>query len=592
MAQSALSMEQKLMRRNKWAYSVGGIGRDMIYQLVATFLIVYIQYSGLGLTAAQFTVIGILLVVGRIWDAINDPFMGSIVENTHSKWGKFRPWILIGALLSGIIIIAMFSIRPSGWWYVAFFFIIYLLWEITFTMNDIPYWSLIPALSRNKKDRDVITSMVVVFAGIGAFAANAIITFTTVGNAVKGYQIIAIVFVLFFILCSCLTVFGVKEPEEDLSEIKEKATLRKIFKVIRHNDQLQVSAIALMLYSVGSGLLTALGYNFLWLEIGYNGLLTTIFIVSFAVSNIVVQSFYAKLAKRYTRKQLMLFSFIALAFGYAMMLSIGWTAILPVNIITACIFGLFVFGGQAIFYMVVIVNMTNTIEYNEYKTGERNEAIVFSLRPFVAKFSSALQGLIVTLVLVLSGIYTMSQNVGALESEINQYEEMTITGKIKYINSISIRDDNPHLAQVIVALSEAEYEALPDDASREAYIQTLKDRVSTFAASTLDPIEMVILYEALQNPANAVFTYNDDPDDDIADGWTMSINLAADSVFLEEANVGMRVSLRLAITVLPTVLILAAWMLLKKKYVIDEKYYDQINQEINAKKQSKSESKA
>ncbi|MDD5601584.1 MAG: MFS transporter, partial [Candidatus Izemoplasmatales bacterium] len=138
MEKSALTLEQKLMRRNKWAYSVGGIGRDMIYQLVATFFIVYIQYSGLGLTAAQFTVIGILLVVGRIWDAINDPFMGSIVENTHSKWGKFRPWILIGALLSGVVIIAMFSIRPSGWWYVAFFFIIYLLWEITFTMNDIP----------------------------------------------------------------------------------------------------------------------------------------------------------------------------------------------------------------------------------------------------------------------------------------------------------------------------------------------------------------------------------------------------------------------------------------------------------------------
>jgi hypothetical protein len=186
----------------------------------------------------------------------------------------------------------------------------------------------------------------------------------------------------------------------------------------------------------------------------------------------------------------------------------------------------------------------------------------------------------------------MSQNVGALESEINQYEEMTITGKIKYINSISARDDNPHLANVIVALSEAEYEALPDDASREGYIQSLKDRVPTFATSSLDPIEMVTLYEALQNPANAVFTYNDDPDDDIDDGWTMSINLAADSVFLEEANVGMRVSLRLAITVLPCILILAAWMLLKKKYVIDEKYYDQINQEINAKKQSKSESNA
>lgn len=584
MKSSALTMEQKLMRRNKWAYSVGGIGRDMIYQLVSTFFIVYIQYSGLGLTAAQFTVIGILLVVGRIWDAVNDPFMGSIVENTHSKWGKFRPWILLGALLSGIVIIAMFTIRPSGWWYVAFFFIIYLLWEITFTMNDIPYWSLIPALSRNKKDRDVITSMVVVFAGIGAFAGNAIITLTTVGNAVRGYQIIAIVFVLFFVLCSCLTTFGVKEPEEDLSEIKEKATLRKIFRVIKSNDQLRWASLALIFYSIGSGLLTALGYNFFWMEIGYNGLLTTIFIVAFAVSNILVQSFYAMLAKRFTRKQLMFYSFIALVFGYAMMLSIGWFDFLPMNIVTACIFGFFVFGGQSIFYMVVIVNMTNTIEYNEYKTGERNEAIVFSLRPFVAKFSSALQGLIVTLVLVLSGIYTMSQNVGALEGEVNLFEEMTITEQIKYINAISLRDDNPRKEDVVLALSVEEYRALPSDTAREAYIQSLKDRVSTFALSSLNPEELVTLYEALQSPENGVFFYNNDPEDDIDDGWNMEINQAADSVFSEKADTRMRVSLRLSITLLPTLLILAAWILLKKKYIIDERYYDNINKEINARK--------
>ncbi|MFA5741484.1 MAG: MFS transporter, partial [Candidatus Izemoplasmatales bacterium] len=160
MKTDVLLAEKRLLNRNKWAYSLGGIGRDMIYQLVATFLITYVQYSGLGLTAAQFATIGVLLVVGRIWDAVNDPFMGSIVENTHSRWGKFRPWILLGAVLTGVAVIFMFTIRPSGWWYVVFFFVIYLFWEAFFTLNDIPYWSLIPALSKNKKDRDTITTMV------------------------------------------------------------------------------------------------------------------------------------------------------------------------------------------------------------------------------------------------------------------------------------------------------------------------------------------------------------------------------------------------------------------------------------------------
>ena len=220
MKDNVLDFERKLFNRNKWAYSIGGIGRDMVYQLVATFFITYVQFSGLGLSATQFTVIGIMLVVGRIWDAVNDPVMGSIVENTHTKWGKFRPWILIGALLTAIVIIFMFNFRPTGWAFVVFFFVMYIFWEMFFTLNDIPYWSLIPALSKNKKDRDTVTTLVVVFAGVGAFAGNAIITLTTVGRMVRGYSIISYTFAIFFVACSLLTVFGVKEPKEVLPEKK------------------------------------------------------------------------------------------------------------------------------------------------------------------------------------------------------------------------------------------------------------------------------------------------------------------------------------------------------------------------------------
>lgn len=562
MKENVLDFERKLFNRNKWAYSVGGIGRDMVYQLVATFFITYVQFSGLGLSAVQFTVIGIMLVVGRIWDAVNDPVMGSIVENTHTKWGKFRPWILIGALLTAIVIIFMFNFRPTGWAFVVFFFVMYLFWEMFFTLNDIPYWSLIPALSKNKKDRDTVTTMVVVFAGVGAFAGNAIITLTTVGRMVRGYSIISFTFAIFFVACSLLTVFGVKEPKEVLPEKPVKISIKKMFKVIAKNDQLLWASLALMLYSIGSGLLTALGYNFFWLEIGYDGTLTMIFILSFAISNILIQSFYSALAKRFTRKQLMNFSFIALAFGYAMMLSIGWVDFLPVNIVTACAFGIFVFGGQAIFYMVVIVNMTNTIEYNEYKTGDRNEAIVFSLRPFVAKMSSAIQGLIVTLVLVASGVYVMSQNVSALEQEVSLFNEMTLTEKTNYVNSIQ---------NGLSALSIEEYDALSLTGKID-YIYELKQNVSTFENTTLGDSELVVLYEALQEPSNEVFTESDNA----TIGWSMTINKAADSVFLENATISMRLFLRLSITVIPALLIFGALYILRKKYIIDEIYYEEI----------------
>lgn len=535
MSSNVLDVEKRLLTRNKWTYSVGGIGRDMIYQLVATFFITYIQFSGIGLSASQFATIGVMLVIGRVWDAVNDPIMGSIVENTRSKWGKFKPWILLGAVLTSIVVVFMFNFRPSGWGFVVFFGVIYLVWELSFTLNDIPYWSLLPNLAREKKDRDQIATMVVVFAGVGAFLGNAIISFTTVGNAVKGYSIISYTFAIFFIGCTLLTVLGVKEPRIEKEELPEKITIKQMFKVIKNNDQLLWSALALMFYSVGSGLLVALGYNFFYLELGYNGTIVLIFVATFGVSNILIQSFYASLAKRFSRKSLLLISFIIMSVGYLLLLSMGYIPVFPVHIITACVFGALVFSGQAIFYMVIIVNMTNTIEYNEFKTGNRNEAVIFSLRPFVAKFSSALQQGVVTLVLIISGVYALSQNISQLENQKNVFDQLTTSEQVDYKTNIASRT---------IILDDVD---ISDD-------------------------ERIAVYDALQ-----LVTFTDSNEDGIEE---MVINEAADSAFMDQATPSMRIILRLAITILPILLIYGAFYILNKKFIISEEYYESITKDI------------
>ncbi|MDZ4195611.1 MAG: glycoside-pentoside-hexuronide (GPH):cation symporter, partial [Candidatus Izemoplasmatales bacterium] len=478
-----LSMEKKLLRRNKWAYSVGGIGRDMIYQLVATFFLTYIQFSGLGLTKEQFGVIGILLIIGRVWDAVNDPIMGSIVENTRSKFGKFKPWILLGAILTAIVIVFMFNFRPSGWGFVVFFGVVYLLWEMAFTLNDIPYWSLLPNLSGDKKERDSITTLVVVFAGVGAFLANAIVSFTTVGNAVRGYSMISITFAIFFIACTLLTVLGVKEPKIEVLK-EEKVSIPAMFQVIRKNDQLLWAALSLMFYSIGSGLLVALGYNFFYMELGYDGTMVLVFVATFGVSNILVQSFYSTLAKRFSRTKLMFYSYITLAFGYIMLLAIGYLPFLPISLLTVCFFGAFVFSGQAIFYMILIVNVTNTIEYNEFKTKSRNEAVVFSLRPFIAKLSSALQQGVVTLVLIVSGVYMLSQNVSTLEAQKNVFDTLTISEQATYKSNIAARQVILDDVDLELAEIEAIYDALQLVTFEDADNNTIEEMIINSAANS------------------------------------------------------------------------------------------------------------
>lgn len=534
MENNVLAIEKKIFTRNKWAYSAGGIGRDMIYQLVATFFFTYVQYSGLDINAQQFAVIGVLLVIGRVWDAVNDPIMGSIVENTHSKWGKFKPWIFLGAILTAIVVLFMFNFRPTGWAFVIFFGVIYLLWEMAFTLNDIPYWSLLPALAKTKKDRDTMATMVVVFAGVGAILANIIVSLTTVGNMVRGYSMISVTFAIFFVACTCLTVFGVKEEKEVHVKQPENVSIKKMFSVIKNNDQLLWSALALMFYSVGSGLLTALGYNFFYINLGYDGNLITMFILAYFVGTIVVQSFYSVLAKKYTRRKLATVSFIVLSIGYGLLLFFGYIPLLPKNIVTAMVFGLLVSAGQAIFYLVIIIAITNTIEYNEFKTGNRNEAIVFSLRPFVAKFSSALQQGLVTLVLITSGIFALSQNVGELEKQKNLFDLMSTSEQAQYKANIA--------AGIVV-----------------------------FDNSELDAATIALLYDVLGDATLIEFT-----DDDNNNVETMIINAAADRVFKEQATPMMHIMLRIAIAVVPVALIFAAYWIMKKKYIITEAYYEEI----------------
>jgi len=497
----------KLSNRNKWSYSLGGIGRDMTYVLVAMFFMTYVQFSGLGLKVEQFTAIGIILIFGRVWDAVNDPIMGKIIENTKSKWGKFKPWILIGAVLTGIIVVLMFNWRPvgnDGWNFVIFFGVIYLFWEIAFTMNDISYWSMLPSLTTDSKQRNNVTSLAVVFAGVGAFAANAAISFLTVGNAVKGYSMISIIIAIFLIGCQLLTVFGVKQPNIALDIPEEKISIKKMVSVIKNNDQLLWVILAMLLYNLGSGLLVALGYNFIYIELGYNGTLALIFIASFGVSNIGIQVFYPKLVSIYGRNKLLWMSIITLMFGYLLLLLMDFVPFLPLNIITMCLFGIFVFGGQAIFYMILTINITNTVEYNEYKTKERNEGVIFSLRPFMAKLASALQQGLFTAVLVISGIYVLSQNINELEYQKNVFDKIeTKSEQEQYIENVQ---------NEVVIFESDKYQDLSDEEKEKYY--TIMQSVS--------------------------YT-------EVKGKFAMDISESADLHFKDESTTRMRVFLRLSI---------------------------------------------
>ena len=100
--------EQRLRKKNLLMYPLGTVGRDMVYCLVTNFLLTYILFTK-GLTSAQLGAVTAIMVAARVFDALNDPVMGNIIENTRSRWGKFKPWLLVGMLLTSAVVYMVFS---------------------------------------------------------------------------------------------------------------------------------------------------------------------------------------------------------------------------------------------------------------------------------------------------------------------------------------------------------------------------------------------------------------------------------------------------------------------------------------------------
>ena len=157
--------DERIVKRNLIMFPIGTVGRDMMYNLVTSYLLTFVLFTH-KLTAAQLTAITAIMVAARVFDALNDPIMGNIIERTRTRWGKFKPWLLIGILTTSVVIYLAFNVQLQGWAFVWFFGIIYFLYSITYTMHDISFWGMVPALSSDANTRNQYTSRVTLFAGI------------------------------------------------------------------------------------------------------------------------------------------------------------------------------------------------------------------------------------------------------------------------------------------------------------------------------------------------------------------------------------------------------------------------------------------
>lgn len=400
-------MSTMLSQRSKWTYTASGLGRDMMYALYSTYLIVFFT-DALGLSDWELLAIGVVIAVARIWDAINDPLMGIIIDNTHSKYGKFKPWVLIGAITSSLMFFLLFQdFGLSGGWLVLVFTIIYVMSDMTFTMNDIAYWSMYPTFTNDSKERENIGSKARIFANLGMFITIALVPIiyqNYAGGPKEAFFYIALVICSIYLISQVLVFFIVKPPKNPLAEVKQaKTSFKDVIRIIVKNDQLLVIIIAIFLFNTGYYITTSLGIYFFNYDFNkYGGAEFTIFSGILALSQLTALSLFPVLAKKITRKQIFTMAIGLIIIGYILFLLVG--SVLPMNMVVVGLAGFFVFFGEGFIQVSVLVMLADTIEYGQWKLKTRNESVVFAINPFVVKLATSMQILVVTATLAWSGL--------------------------------------------------------------------------------------------------------------------------------------------------------------------------------------------
>jgi melibiose permease/lactose/raffinose/galactose permease len=423
-------IDEKQTKKNLWFYPLGTVGRDMMYYLFTNCILTYIMFTK-QLTSAQLLAITGIMIAARIFDGLNDPIMGNIIERTRTRWGKFKPWLLIGVVLTSFVIYFAFNNSLEGWPFIISFGVIYFAYSITYTMNDISYWGMVPALSSDAELRNKFTSRAILFAGIGSTLATIAIPKLCHGeNALGGsagtaYGIVALVIAILAPAFLLFTLFGVRERRDDMDLSKPRMKFRDIFSTIKKNDQLRWMIVIFLVQQIGGSMVLAgVGQYFVYFRYGYEGGLFSIFSLVGVAATAILMIAYPALSRKFSRKKLMSFGMIMAVIGSILeviggLLMSGET---PGFVVLTLGF-MFVNLGLYGFYLIMMISIINTVEYNEYKTGQRNEAVIASMRPLLTKLGSAI-------VIGLTSLTYIIFRVTEKTNEIADFEQMGEIGKI------------------------------------------------------------------------------------------------------------------------------------------------------------------
>ena len=398
---------EKLSWKSKISFGIGAFGKDAVYAIVSTFFMIYLtDYRGV---APAF--VAVLFLVARIWDAFNDPFMGMVVDNTRTKWGKFRPWILIGTLLNAVVLILMFLDNGlTGGSYKVWCAVFYILWGMTYTIMDIPYWSLVPALTDDENERSQVSAIPRIFAScawlvIGSFGL-AMVSGLGKGNDVRGFSLLAIGISIVFVIATIITVINVKEHV--VTQNQEKTSVKGMINVLFKNDQVKVILGIALLFNIAYQLSNSFALYYFKYVIGDSkNILYPVYAGVAGVAQMVSMAVLPMFSQKVGKKVAFFMASFLPVIGLALLWIFGY--IMPMSIALVGVCSCIVNAGIGFMLVFITVLLSEVVDYGEYKLGTRNESILFSMQTFVVKFGGAFSGFLSGIGLTVIGFVANQQ---------------------------------------------------------------------------------------------------------------------------------------------------------------------------------------
>ena len=422
--------KSKGQMKSRLSYAAGAFGNDVFYATLSTYFIMFVTTHLFNTGDPKQNSHYVLLITNiiailRILEVFIDPLIGNMIDNTHTKYGKFKPWVVGGGIISSIALLLLFTDlgglnKTNPFLYLVLFGIIYLIMDVFYSIKDIGFWSMLPALSLDSHEREKMATFARIGSTIGAnivgVAIMPIVLFFSMTNSSgsgdkSGWFWFAFIVALIGVITSIAVGIGTREVESKLRDNNEKTSLKQVFKVLGKNDQLMWLSLGYWFYGLGINTLNALQLYYFTFILGDSGKYSILYGLN-TVVGLVSVSLFPSLAGKFNRKRLF-YGCIAVMLGGIGIFSIAGTS-LPMILTAAELF----FIPQPLVFLVILMIISDSVEYGQWKLGHRDESLTLSVRPLVDKLGGAMSNWLVSTIAVAAGMTT-----GASASTITTHQQ-------------------------------------------------------------------------------------------------------------------------------------------------------------------------